>query len=80
MRDDTLAHMANFFHCINTRKKPVSDVDVQHRSVTACHLANIAIRLKRRIAWDSQEERIVGDKEANGWLCRPQREPYVIMG
>ena len=80
LRDDTLAHMANFFECIRTRQRPASDVEVQHRSVTACHLANIAIRLGRKVRWDSQSERIVDDEEANGWLRRAERAPYVIEG
>ncbi len=80
LHDDTLAHMANFFDCIKTRRKPASDIETQHRSVTACHLSNIAILAKRKIMWDSRTEQIVGDDEANSWLHRPQPEPYTIKG
>ena len=72
-------HMGNFFECIKTRKTPVSDLESQHRAVTACHLANISIRLNRKITWDPAKEQIVGDDEANGWLKRDQRAPYVIV-
>ena len=46
------SHMANFFECVKSRKQPISDVFTHHRSITTCHLANIAIRLGRKINWD----------------------------
>ena len=48
----SLDHMANFFDCVKTRKQPCTPVQVEHRSVTACHLTNISIRLKRKFTWD----------------------------
>ncbi len=72
-------HMANFFDCVKTRKQPCTPVEVEHRTVTACHLTNISLRLNRRIAWDPERQQIVGDDEANAWLARPQRKPYEIV-
>jgi hypothetical protein len=72
-------HMGNFFECVTTRKKPVSDVFSQHRTITPCHLGNIAIRLKRKIRWDPDTQEIVGDDEANTWLSRKQRAPYLVQ-
>ena len=71
-------HMANFFHCVETREEPVSPVRIQQRTVTVCHLTNISLRLGRKLTWDPQAEQIVGDEEANGWLKREQRAPYAI--
>jgi myo-inositol 2-dehydrogenase/D-chiro-inositol 1-dehydrogenase len=71
-------HMANFFDCVKTRGKPVSPVDIQHRTVSACHLANLAVRLQRKLTWDPQTQRMIGDEEANSWQQRPQRKPYVL--
>ncbi len=73
-------HMANFFECVKTRKTPAATVDVAHRVITACHLGNIAIRLKRKIVWDPVKEEIVGDAEAANsiYVRRPQRAPYQI--
>jgi predicted dehydrogenase len=74
-------HMANFFECARDRAVPVSDVWSHHRSLTTCHLANIAIRLGgRKLVWDPAKEEIVGDSEANSWLARPQRAGYEITG
>jgi hypothetical protein len=73
-------HMGNFFESVKTRKAPISTVDMAHRVITACHLGNIAVRLKRRIAWDAAKEEIVGDAEAgqSPYVRRPQRAPYEI--
>ena len=71
-------HMGNFFECIADRTDPISDVYSHHRAMTTCHLANIAIRLGRKITWDSVKEQIVGDDAANQWLAREQRKGYEI--
>ena len=34
-------HMQDWLDCIRSRKRPVADVEIGHRSVTVCHLANI---------------------------------------
>ncbi|MBI2823102.1 MAG: Gfo/Idh/MocA family oxidoreductase [Planctomycetia bacterium] len=71
-------HMGNFYDCLLARRDPISDVASQHRSATACHVANISMRLKRRLRWDPQAEQFVGDEEANRWLSRPQRAGYTL--
>ncbi len=72
------SHMANFFECIGTRALPISDVFTHHRAMTVCHLANIAIRLDRKINWDSKAEMITGDEAAAKWMGREQRKGYEI--
>ena len=75
--DSTAFHMENFFDCVRSRKEPVASAAIQHRSITACHLTNISIRLGgRKIQWDSVKEEIVGDTEAKAMQSRKQREPY----
>lgn len=71
-------HMRNFFDCIVSREKPISDVWSHHRAMTTCHLANIAIRLARKLEWDPATQKIVGDKDANMWQSREQRLGYEI--
>jgi hypothetical protein len=46
--------------------------------LTSCHLANIAIRLGRRIQWDPQAEQILHDSEAATFLWREQRKGFEI--
>jgi predicted dehydrogenase len=71
-------HMKNFFECIADRTDPISDVYSHHRAMTTCHLANIAIRLGRKLNWNAETEQIVGDADANQWLGREQRKGYEI--
>lgn len=72
------SHMENFISCTRDRSLPVSDVFTHHRVLTTCHLANIAIRLNRKLNWDADTQQIVGDDDANGWLGRPQRKGYEL--
>jgi predicted dehydrogenase len=69
-------HMGNFFEAFQNNLHPISDVVSQHRSVSACHLGNLSIRLGRKLTWDAEQETFVGDDEANGMLRREQRSPY----
>jgi len=72
-------HMGNFFECIKDRTQPISDVYTHHRSMTTCHLANIAIRVGRKIEWDPEKEQIVGDKDAAAFVAREQRKGFEIV-
>jgi predicted dehydrogenase len=71
-------HMANFFECVKDRSLPASDVFTHHRALSACHLCNIAMRLKRSLDWDPLRQDFVGDSEASSLLSREQRKPYTI--
>ena len=42
--------------------------------MTTCHLANISIRLGRKLKWNPKKEQIVGDDEANQWQARKQEK------
>ena len=75
-RTDT--HMANWINCIISREKPVADVEIGHRSCTACHLVNIARWTGRRLKWDAKAERFIGDPEADRLIERPMRAPYGL--
>jgi predicted dehydrogenase len=69
-------HVRNFIDCIKSRQRPISDIDDGHRTTTACHLANISLRLGRKVRWDVEREEAVGDTEANAMLVRPYRKPW----
>jgi predicted dehydrogenase len=70
-------HMGNFFDCVKSRKPPICDAEIGHRSASVCHLGVIAMRLGRELKWDPKAEAFVGDKEADGWLKREQRKPWT---
>lgn len=70
------SHMGNFFDCVRSRKAPICDAEIGHRSVSVCHLGVIAMRLGRKLKWNPKREQFVGDKEADGWLAREMRKPW----
>ncbi len=76
--DAIVNHMGNFFDCIESRRRPLSDIESQHRSISTCHLANISMRLERPLEWDPTEEAFVKDPEADRWLKREQRVGFEI--
>ena len=69
-------HGQDWLNCIRTRGRPICDVEIGCRSVTVCHLGNIACWLNRPIRWDPVREEILGDAEAARWLDRPKRAPW----
>ena len=72
-------HIKNFFDCVRSREEPVSPARIEHRSVSACHLTNISMRLGgRKLQWDPEKEQFVNDREADAMLQREQRAPYTI--
>lgn len=76
--DFHLAHVRDFVECIKTRQKPRADVEIGHKSLIPCHLANIAYRLERAIRWDSRKEKILGDEEAQHLVGRAYRKPWAL--
>jgi predicted dehydrogenase len=72
------AHVQNFFDCMRSRKQPVADVEIGHRTVTACHLGTIAYRLGRTVKWDREHEQMIGDPEAQQMTTRQYRTPYTL--
>lgn len=75
--NDLLAsHARNFLDCVKSRQKPVADVEDAHRVATACHLANISLRLGRKLQWNAETEDVIADADASSALVRPYRKPW----
>jgi predicted dehydrogenase len=73
-----IAHIQNWLDCIRSRQRTVADWETGHRSVTACHLGNIALRTGKRIQWDSKSEAIVNDSEAAKMMTKNYRAPWNL--
>jgi predicted dehydrogenase len=71
-------HMQNWLDCIKTRERPNADVEIGHRSITVCHLANICREVGRRLRWDPDREIFPADAQANSYLDRPKRKGYEL--
>ncbi len=71
-------HMLDFLNAVAKRSRPVADIEEGHISTVSCLLANISQRLGgRSLRWDAQTHRVIGDEEANRFLIRPYREPWI---
>jgi predicted dehydrogenase len=71
-------HMQDWLNCMRSRKTPLADVEIGHRSVSVCHLANITRQLNRKLRWDPEAERFADDAEAGDLLTRPRRNGYEL--
>lgn len=70
-------HMKDFLAAIESRGKPVADIEQGHISTVSCILANLAMQAGRTITWDATKHECVGDDAANRLLRRPYRGPWV---
>jgi predicted dehydrogenase len=71
-------HFQNWFDAIKSRRRPIADVEIGHRSAVICHLCNIARWTGRKLRWDPAQEIFPGDDQANQYLQRSQRKPYKL--
>ncbi len=71
-------HVRAFLDCVKTRQQTISNAEVAHRSISACHVANICKRLDRPVKWDPIKEECIGDEEANRLRSRAYREPWYL--
>jgi predicted dehydrogenase len=68
----------DFLDCVKSRQDPYFPVDIGHRVSTVCHLANIAIKLRRKINWEPKSEGFVDDPQATAMMQRPMRAPWSL--
>ncbi len=71
-------HYQNFLDCIRSRSETNTPAHIAQRSVTICHLGLTAMRLGRKVNWDPVAERFVNDAEADRFLSRPMRSPWIL--
>ena len=69
-------HMVDFLNAIESRGKPVADIEQGHISTASCILANMSMELGRALSWDAQKGEILKDAEANQKLARAYRSPW----
>ena len=69
----------NFLDCVRSRKKPNADIETTHRTTSSCLIANISLRLGRKLRWDPRQEQFIGDPEANKMLNEQRRKPWDVI-
>jgi predicted dehydrogenase len=74
-----LDHVANMLECMKTRQNPAADIEIAHRTTSACLLGNVALRSKERIEWDVATQRMTrGSQAAQKLLSREYRPPWKL--
>jgi hypothetical protein len=71
-------HHQNFLDCVKSRKPTITPVETAHHSAIPGHLGLISMLVGRKLKWDVQTERIIGDAEASELLTRPFRSPWKL--
>ncbi len=73
-------HFANFIDAVRSRKPEMLNAEIEegHQSTVLAHLANISYQVGRTLTFDPKTETFPGDKEANGYLGRKYRTPFVV--
>ena len=71
-------HYKDFVDAIRSRQRPICDVEIGARSVTVCHLGNLAYWNNVALKWNPKTEKFLGNAAANKWLDREKRGPWKV--
>lgn len=72
-------HMKNFIDCIKDRSKvPRTSIEIAANTARVCHLGNIAFKTGRRLYWDADNSKFIGDDDANSYLVPQYRAPWEL--
>lgn len=71
-------HKADFLKAITSRKPPIADVEIGARTVTACHLTNLAYYHGQRIKWDPKQNQFAAGTGDPKWLTRDYRGEWKV--
>jgi predicted dehydrogenase len=79
-KDAVYLHFQNFIDCVRTRRWQDLNADILegHISTSLCHLGNIACRVGRSLEFNPSAEKFINDEEANGYLTKMYRAPFVL--
>lgn len=71
-------HVRDFLDCVKTRGKPKGNAQAACNAHIACHAANIALFLNRKVNFDNATHSFVQDDEANRLRSEALREPWRL--
>ncbi len=74
---DSPGHQRDWLNCVRERSRPICDVEIGARSVTVCHLGNLAYWHDRAFRWDPKAWRFQ-DEADNALLNYEHRSPYQL--
>lgn len=72
-------HQRDWLNCVRNRKRPICDVEIGARSVTVCHLGNIAYWTNEKFKWDPKAWKFVdASATVQKWFDRARRDPWQL--
>jgi predicted dehydrogenase len=71
-------HVREFLDCVKSRGLPKGNVEAACQAHIACHAANIALFLDRKVTFDHQTHTFIGDEQANRLRSEALREPWRL--
>ncbi len=73
-------HYKNFIEAVRARDPRMANAQVEsaHLSSALAHLGNIAYRTGRVLTFDPKKEQFVNDPEADKYLSRDYRAPFIV--
>lgn len=71
-------HRADFLSAIASRKRPITDVEIGARTVTGCHLINLAYYHGKTIQWDPAKNDFAEGSGDPKWLTREYRGEWKV--
>jgi predicted dehydrogenase len=79
-QDQRIDGWKEFISCVRSRKSEDlrNNILEGHMSASIVHLGLTSFRTRRRLSFDPATEKFPGDDEANRYLTRKYRPPYVI--
>lgn len=71
-------HVRDFLDCVKTRGKPKGNAQAACNAHVACHAANIALFLNRKVNFDNATHSFIDDAQANRLRSEALREPWRL--
>ncbi len=71
-------HVRDFLDCVKSRAATRANADAACYAHIACHAANIALFLGRKVSFDPVKNEFINDEEANRFRSEALREPWRL--
>jgi len=72
-------HVRDLLDSVKSRAQSICPIEEAIKADQLCHVADLALRLRRRLMWDPQKERFLDDREAQERIAsRNMRSPWLL--
>ncbi len=71
-------HLSDFLSAMRSRSTPICDVEIGARSVSVCHLVNLAYYHGQALKWDARSEQFTGGTGNPKWLDTSYRGAWKL--